>query len=134
MAKQHVANVQTVGSVPTARSTIQQGTVMQAKTYYECHITMEGRREFLQPLVEATGWKFSAIDGDGVKCYATMRYNAKRTEFEVVGLLHKTAGRLIADGATVLRRKVERVIHDDRSSTVRCDGLCPECHLEDLTK
>lgn len=112
---------------------------MKAQTYYECRITMEGSREFLEPLVRETGWKFSAIDGDptlgyGVKCYATMHYNAKRSEFEVLGLLNKTADRLIADGAYVIRRKVERVIHDDKSSTVRCDGLCPECHIEDLTK
>lgn len=112
---------------------------MNVKTYYECRITMEGRQAFLEPLVKATGWKFSAIDGDptlgsGVKCYATTHYNAKRSEFEVLGLLNKTADRLIADGAYVIRRKVERVIHDDKSSTVRCDGLCPECHIEDLTK
>lgn len=75
---------------------------MNVKTYYECRITMEGRQAFLEPLVKATGWKFSAIDGDptlgyGVKCYATMHYNAKRSEFEVLGLLNKTADRLIAE-------------------------------------
>ncbi len=110
------------------------------KSYYECHITLVGDRRKLEPLVKQTGWKFSAIDGDptlgdGVKCYATMHYNAKREEFEVLGLLHKTADRLRDQGAEVIRRKIDRVIYDDRSATVRlgaCDGLCPECHLDDL--
>lgn len=112
------------------------------KTYYECHITLLGARQEVEPLVKQTGWKFSAIDGDptlgdGVKCYATMHFNARRPEEDVLNLLHATADSLKFWGANVIRRKIERVIYDDRSSTVRlgaCDGMCPECHLDDLVE
>lgn len=113
------------------------------KSYYELHITMEEpaeRREFLRAAVQsATGWKFSAIDGDivmgdGVKFYATTHLNARLPERTVLLSLHQAADRLAnAFSINVTRRKVERVLFDDRSSKVKpCDGGCPECHLDDL--
>jgi hypothetical protein len=83
-------------------------------------------------------WKFSKIDGDptlgkGVKCYATRHFKANVRESEVLHALHDAADFLKRLGITVMRRKIEMVIYDDRSSTVRfeCKGGCPECHLDE---
>jgi hypothetical protein len=114
---------------------------MKTKTYYECHITIEAReplRGYVRSCVEALGWKFSAIDGDivmgdGVKMYATRHYNARHSEEAIVAVLMSVADQLQAKGLGITRRKVERVIFDDRSSKVKpCDGGCIECHLDDL--
>lgn len=107
------------------------------RQYYECHVTMTGDPQILRPLVEDLKWKFSCIDGDvvlgdGVKCYATMLYNQRMRPGLVLSLLHSVANQLTEMGATVLRKKMEQVLYDDRSSVVRCDGGCPECHTEDL--
>ena len=106
-------------------------------SYYECHITMEGCRDKLKHWVEGLNWKFSCIDGDitlgnGVKCYATRHFNGKLSEMAVLKTLQATANLLMAQGASVLRRKIERVIFDDRSSKVNCNGGCIECHLDDV--
>lgn len=94
---------------------------------------MLGNPKVLRPMVEKLKWKFSAIDGDpslgeGLKCYATRFYNVKLALESVVFLVNDAARALNFGGAKVLRRKVEKVVYDDRSETVDCDGACPECH------
>lgn len=106
------------------------------KSYFECHITMLGNPSDIRPHVEEFKWKFSAIDGDpslgdGIKCYATRHFNAKKDTKDVLRELHLTADFLVMRGINVIRRKLERIIFDDRSSTVQCNGACPECHLDD---
>jgi hypothetical protein len=112
---------------------------METKSYYECHITLEGDPSIIKPIVEDDlRWKFSAIDGDivlgsGVKCYATKHYNTKIPEKDIMYLLFLAAEHLEFFKIKVLRRKIEKVIFDDRSSKVKpCDGGCIECHLDDL--
>lgn len=101
-------------------------------------MTLEGIPGNIRLLVESIGWKFSAIDGDimlgdGMECYATKHFNALLDESYVVELLHVTADDLACCDVKVVRKKVERVIYDDRSSKVKpCDGGCIECHLDDL--
>lgn len=107
------------------------------KQYYECHITMEGDPKVLRPIVEATKWKFSAIHddiilGEGLKCYATMHYSVRKAEAFVLGQLTYVASTIAKQGVSVLRRKVERVLFDDRIDKVgECNGACPGCHIED---
>lgn len=98
------------------------------KNYHECHVTMKGDKKVIQPLVESLHWKFSCIDGDpvlgdGVKCYATMFYNGLRQDLAIKETI-AVADKLKDKGVTVLRRKVEFVIFDDRNLDVACDGSC----------
>lgn len=99
------------------------------KEYYECHITMDASRPAwpeglgrmgLTRMVEDMGWSFSAINGDpdlgpGLKCYATRQFNTKHPKEDVIKWLDEAAKVLYNNKITVLRRKVELVIHDDRS-------------------
>jgi hypothetical protein len=103
--------------------------------YYEAHITMSGdSADYVETYVKNRKWKFSKIDGDanlgtGVKCYATKQYNGNKDRDEILADLHLTAN-VLSQHCTILRRKIELVIYDDRSNTVRfnCDGSCPECN------
>lgn len=92
------------------------------KEYYECHITMLARDFAVAEMVtKTTGWTFSKIDGDpdlgeGVKCYATKHFNCDRmTKEEVIGALNDAAHLIACSMIEVIRRKVERVIYDDRT-------------------
>lgn len=112
---------------------------MSVNSYYEAHITMIGTSVIIEPIVKSLGWKFSQINGDptlgkGIKCYATKHSKASKDKKEVLIDLQTTADSLQEQGCEVIRRKIELVIYDDRSSTVRftCDGTCPECHMDDI--
>jgi molybdopterin-guanine dinucleotide biosynthesis protein len=115
-----------------------------SKNYYECHVTVLCEHDnsntlVLKSVIEEQGWKFSQIEGDialgaGIKCYATMHYNSRSTVDEVLVKLHKCADAIVAKGFSVIRRKIELVIYDDRSSKVApgtCEGACIACHLDD---
>lgn len=102
--------------------------------YYEMHVTFTGPSDEIRhyrKLVESSKWRYSSIDGDanlgdGVKRYATRQMNARTPVSEVTQLVKDMAAHLEKHGAIILRRKVEKVIYDDRSSLVRpCDGT--EC-------
>lgn len=109
------------------------------KQYYECHITLqENPSNFneLEIFIKSQKWKFSCIDGDpilgsGLKCYATKHFNANKEIEFVLNELFEMADKLSLK-STVLRRKVEMVIFDDRIKK-QCSGGCAECHLDDLT-
>lgn len=88
---------------------------------------MVGDSRLIRPEVEKRKWKFSAIDGDpvmgeGVKCYATRLYNRRYGQERVQGELVAIAEQLAMLGFTVLRRKVEWVIFDDKNPNIRCTG------------
>lgn len=108
--------------------------------YYEAHVTIavEDNREHIKNVVENTRWKFSIIDGDinlgdGIKAYATRQFNSKHKSSQIEFLLHLEADILKSENIRVLRRKVELVLFDDRSSKVgACNGGCIECHLDDM--
>lgn len=109
----------------------------EVNTYYEAHVTMLGSPQHLEPLVTALRWKFSSIDGDptlgtGIKCYATRHFKSSRSQNDVLAELHGAADALGEQGIGVIRRKIELVVYDDRSSTVRfaCNGGCAECHSD----
>lgn len=113
------------------------------KQYYETHVTMEEpfgsfEHRVAEKITRERNWKFSMIAGDinlgdGVKLYATRQYNARLGDSTVIGYLNTMADTLEANGIKVVRRKVERVLYDDRSALVKpCDGGCVECHLDDL--
>lgn len=95
----------------------------QTKNYYECHITMLAKPDDVQYPTEYIKWKFSAIDGDpslgdGVKCYATRHYNARRSLEEVIAEVQDAAMYLRKLNINVLREKVELVVYDTKAKTV----------------
>lgn len=96
---------------------------MTTKDYYELHITMNGTKAQLEALVNRmpNRWTFSCIDGDpiigkGVKCYATKHYRISSTRSQVKGHLNQAVNYLEqhTDPGTVIREKIELVIHDVR--------------------
>jgi hypothetical protein len=100
---------------------------------------MTGDPMAIRPLVESLKWKFSVIDGDillgdGAKCYATRLFNERVGQAAVTAHLLAVARKLQRGGCNVIRRKVELVLFDDRSSKMRCVGRCIECHLDDVKK
>lgn len=93
------------------------------KEYYECHITLScedyGHKGWTKAAIECLDWKFSCIDGDpdlgkGIKCYATIQYNRKKSIEEVTKLVSEAAKYLRDKGCRVLREKIELVIYDKR--------------------
>jgi len=96
------------------------------KEYYEVHITMDPEdkdRIYCTKAVESHGWTFSAIAGDpdlgpGLKCYATKQFNKKHSVIDLASQMNTVAKSLKDDyNMKVLRRKIEVVVHDDRSET-----------------
>lgn len=85
---------------------------------------MVGDPEKIEHAVKSVGWKFSKIDGDpslgdGVKCYATMHYNERKPIDDVIREVNDLGDALEAGNIDVVRRKVELVVYDTRSCTVK---------------
>ena len=107
-------------------------------TYYEAHITLlSNNPAYVEVKVKSQNWKFSKIDGDpvlgdGIKCYATKHFPSRNTPEVMIAELHRVATILNGPNSEVIRRKIELVIYDDRSSKMRlaCDGMCPECKCD----
>lgn len=63
----------------------------------------------------------------------------KKPEILILELLIDAAARLETAFHTksgtfkITRRKIEKVIFDDRIEKISCVGGCVECHLDDLT-
>lgn len=112
------------------------------KQYYECHITLEKSDtqsfDYIETFVKSIKWKFSCINGDpvlgpGVKCYATKHFNIKLFEEDVLEKLLEASDHLKKLGIKVTRRKIEKVVFDDRIKKLfACNGGCIECHVDDL--
>jgi len=87
--------------------------------YYEVHITMETDPILARGVVESIGWKFSCIDGDpvlgcGLKCYATTFAKASK-ELAAIQYELDTAAHILRNaGCRVIRKKIEKVILDER--------------------
>lgn len=94
---------------------------MTVKSYYECHVTFTSDQKYLEQakgLAALIGWKFSKIDGDpvlgeGVKCYLTTHYNARKSVDRIKRMLNAAHNDLENHGFKVLRKKIELVIHDE---------------------
>lgn len=97
--------------------------MIKGKKYYELHVTFKGPSliEYLHCHFEPPPkpWTYSRIDGDpmfgeGVKQYLTTHCTVDRTIEDLVSNELANAKRwLIARGFTVLRSKVELVVHDE---------------------
>lgn len=104
-------------------------------SYYEAHVTMEfaGVLDMAKADVEKLGWKFSCIDGDAVlgpgsKIYATRIFKEAIGGARVMDALVSCAEAL-APKYKVVRRKIELVIFDDRSTktSALCEENCAVC-------
>jgi hypothetical protein len=90
---------------------------------FECHITIvdslrlgDDHPSSVKRIVEKRGWKFSCIQGDpdfgtGSFCYATRWFDE---EEQPVTMVHIFKDQFIKEGLSVIRVKVERVVHDAR--------------------
>lgn len=97
------------------------------KQYYECHITFlppDGRDPIgnaiaTKYLVLLEGWLYSHINGDpdlgkGLKSYATCQYNTRVPLPKIKERMSAVADKLRKGGCKVLRKKIEKIIYDER--------------------
>lgn len=101
-------------------------------TYFEAHITVSANdvghpAQMRSILDNQPGWKFSMIDGDpvlgaGTKCYATKQFPSTRSPKSILTEIDDVADVLTRGSLMVVRRKIEHVIFDDRSSKVSFEG------------
>jgi len=90
------------------------------KRYYELHVTFVGPGGPALVSDPPTGWTYSRIDGDpdlgpGVKRYLTTHRPELLPERQLELDLALATKWLQEHGFTVLRRKVELVVRDDRT-------------------
>jgi len=87
---------------------------------FECHITIVDDRAMalatVKRIVEDQKWKFSCITGDPdlgntTFCYATRWFDEEQ---HAVTMTHMFKDRFVKEGLSVVRLKVEKVVHDSR--------------------
>jgi len=86
---------------------------------FECHITVQclmHRIDFLRSYIETYGWSFSRIAGDPllgdfIFCYATNHFDKETDAHKHTMMVSEY---LIKEGFDVRRRKIEKVVLDQR--------------------
>jgi len=85
---------------------------------FECHITINHDRPSseIKRIVESFEWKFSCIEGDAdlgnaMFCYATRWYEDR---IFAIAMTHMFKDKFVGEGLSVVRVKVEEVLHDSR--------------------
>ena len=93
---------------------------------FEAHITLPIERAFLaQKAAAATGWKYSAIDGEAMLeskpyCYLTNYDPDGPTLLAKMDVLCRSLEGL---GVNILRRKVERIVFDSKTGVDELTAL-----------
>lgn len=89
---------------------------------FECHITIAPSNAdadnllVIKKIVEHRGWNFSMIQGDpdlgaGLRCYATRWFG---DEDYAISVTHAIKDEFVKKNLSVIRVKVEKVVHDAR--------------------
>lgn len=92
--------------------------------YYELHVTMEKVQDVkaCRLFLSSQMWHYSCINGDAVLGDRTLHYgtravNGDSTLSHVKAVLNNMVNELTSGGYTVLRRKIEMVIYDERTDS-----------------
>lgn len=92
--------------------------------YYEAHITMEHVPDInnVKTYLASYAWHYSCISGDPdlgehVFKYATKHFGGNWSMDDVKEAVNSMAGELLTKGCSVVRRKIEMIVYDERTVT-----------------